>query len=80
MPTEVIDTVHTLAKNDKAKEGINYDEGIPAPDHHDDVTGVDTDDAGVRDNDENREVEIYEDENFENYNNHDNNVIENYDP
>ena len=56
MPTDVIDAVHTLAKNDKAKEGIDYNEGIPAPDHHDDITEVDTDDAGVRDNEENFEV------------------------
>ena len=53
MPAEVIDTAHTLAENDKAKEGIDYNEGIPAP-----IRGVDTDDAGVQDDD---------DENYENY-------------
>jgi len=60
MPVEVIDKVNTLAKNYKAKEGIDYNEGIPAP-----ITGVDTDDAGVQDDDDENYEENYEHGNAE---------------
>ena len=43
MPTEVIDIVHTLAEKDKAKEGIDYNENIPAF-----ITEMDADDTGVQ--------------------------------
>jgi len=72
MPSEVIETIHTLAKNDKAKEGISHDEG--AHDQHIDFTEVDTDVAEVQNNYENQE-----NENF-GYDNVIDNLIENHDP
>jgi len=48
--TEVINVLHTLAKTDKAKKGVNYNDGIPTPDCCHEIMGVHTDNAGVQDN------------------------------
>jgi len=76
MPSEVIETIHTLAKIDKAKEGISHDEG--AHDQHNDFAGVDTDVAEVQNNYEDN-YENQENENF-GYDNVIDNMIDNHDP
>ena len=54
MPTEVINGVHTLAKTENAKKGVNYNDGIPEPNTFHEIVGVNNGDVGV-DNNENYE-------------------------